>query len=236
MPTKKSARQEPLTLAQFDVAVDEHAGSPQLFASTVRALRECRAESAAVQERRDEVFAVMKDHYERGDHDAGEYRLDKARDGEPKTRRTVPSAVIKKHSPTLWSQARVQVPYVQAKAPANTPGVAVESLPSVPERARLADVVAVYQSLGGRLAELREVEQEMVDRLKKIGANNGWDGLPIEFADGWKVSLTQLQYSSERLAMIAPETFACLAVETTTTPTGHVFVRRVSGGASDEGE
>lgn len=238
MSKTSSARQEAMTLAEFDVAVDQHAGTPQMFAATVRGLHECRAQAAAVQEARSECFERMKTAHAIGDRVAGEYVLDRRADSAPTTKLVVPAAVIKKHSPTLWGQCRVPVPYVQAKAPATVAAVAVESLPSVSDKAAIADVVAVYQQLGSRLAQLRDTETDLVDRLKKIGANNGWDGLPIEFADGWKVSLIQLQYSSDRLAEVAPETFACLAQEVTSERAGTVYLRRAGGadGAELDGE
>lgn len=239
MATKKSARQESMTLAEFDRAVNEHAGSNQAFAATVVALYNVRHEAALVAERRKECFERLKSCFARGERVAADHSgrlLRQTAPGEPKVVRSVPSAVIKKCSPTLWEQAKEPVPYVQCKPPAKWPVAAVEPLPEAPpENAPLAAALDAYEALAPRAKALREMEEELVDRLKKIGANNGWDGLPIEFADGWQVSLARMQYSSDKLARIAPETFAALAVETTQQRAPVVYVaKRGEGLAEDE--
>lgn len=223
MTISKSARQEALTLVQFDAAVDAHAGSPQLFAATMRGLRMVRAEAAALASRRAEVFDVLKDYYARGiTTDRGTHLVLKQTTPKPgRVHRAVPSAVLKKACPTLWEQAKVRVPYVQAKSAEPT---AVVSSVRVPRGCRLATVIEVYQGFAEPAAALRASEASMVARLKKIGADNGWDGLPIEFSDGWLVGLERMQYSSDRLAEIAPETFAALAVDVQRASSPQVFI------------
>lgn len=224
--TTGEKRTESRTLDQFDAAIDEYLGRTAMFASTVRALNSTRAEAAAVNVRRREIFEVLCSHYERGDRIAGSGNGRQLRRTNDVTRivRSVPSAAVKKAHPALWEQARVMKPFVQAASPRGYDTGAVYRLVAVPDGRNLFETMSRYDELGPRSSRLRETEKALVDRLTKIGMENNWDGAPIAFADGWKVSLCRLEYSSDRLALIAPEVFESLAVENEQTTSGRVYI------------
>lgn len=237
MTTTKSAREMGQSLFEFDRAVDAHAGAPQMFAATVLALRECRAEASQVDARKAQAFDLLKAHYERGERTLASdgRRLKATKPGATQYVRTVPSAKIKRCSPTLWEQAKVPVPYVQAKAPASYGAEAVVPLPGIPNGCDVTASAVLYERLLSRSKEVKATEAELVDRLKKIGANNGWDGMPIEFTDGWRVSLARMQYSAERLAEIAPETFAQLSEVVERTRASTVYIAK-KGAPNDDAD
>lgn len=199
-----------------------------MFASTVRALHAVRAEAAAVKARRAEVFDLIKAHYENGDvfeDDSG--RVLRKTPDVPQQRFSVNSKAVERQFPALWRQSRVPKPYVQCKAPVGYPAPCLR-LPAVPDGKDLAQTVAVYESFGPRTAELRESETSLVERLRKIGADNGWDGMPIKFADGWQVSLARMEFSGDRMAELDPERWRMMATAVTTAKAGHVVVSKVS--------
>lgn len=236
--TMTTASKTPVSLDQFDANLDAQVGARQEFAATVRGLAAVRHELAGVQARRREIFEVIKAHFERGDcrPSDGSDRMLRITKPAAVHRKTAPSAVVKKRDKALWEAARIVTPYVQAAPPKTHIQRAVEGLPGVPDGRDLAVTMAAYQLLAPRIKQLNLAEEAAVDALKKIGANTGWDGLPQEFADGWKVSLVHLQYSSDRLAEIAPQLFAELAVESVSAPAGHVFIGRVGSEEPWEGE
>lgn len=233
-----TASTTPVTLDQFSANLDAAVGRPQSFAATVRLLASVRHELSAVTAHRKTIFEVLKAHFERGDArpDDGSDRMLRITKPAAVHRKGVPSAVIKKRDKALWEAARVIAPYVQAAPPKTFVARAVEGLPPVPDGRNLATTMAAYAALAPRIKQLSEAETAVVDTLKKIGADTGWDGMPQAFADGWKVSLNHLVYSSERLEQIAPAVFAELAVESVSAPSGHVYIGRVSSEEPWEGE
>lgn len=235
MTTTQSKTKVAPTLAQFATSLDLAAGRTTGFTDAVAALASVRARKAVVTERRKAVFAVITEHYERDDRVAGDgLVLRKTVPNPGRVVRSVSAAAIKKHDSRLWQAARVATPYVQVKAPAaeavmlaHRADLAVGSLPPVPPpHTPLATLAQWYQALSPK--DLTAEETAAVGRLRTIGEAVGWDGLPVEFSDGWKVSLAQLSYSDEKLREIAPVAWEALAVERVVgAAEGHVYLGRV---------
>ena len=231
-PKKKApstADQRPETLAAFSAELDSHAGRAVGFADLVADLARTRAQLAQLKAARAAVFEKVKEGYLAGHRSAAGYQLKQTDPGEAVIYRAAESAKVKKADPAAWRAAQAEVGFVQVKPPASVrlavPEVAV---PEVGERAGLEAVVKVYKEAPAweLMRGLRDAEVELITRLDKLAADFGWDGLPLTFADGWTVGLRRRQFSSERLAEVAPELFELLAVAKVRQAPARVYVAK----------
>lgn len=213
--TKPDVRPE--TLDEFSALLDDHAGAHVGFADTVRRLAELKAQVKPIEQRRKEINTRLREHYERGDTvvqtGPGEgVELAMTRPSAVRTYRAVSSAVVKKRRPKLWAQCQVSKPWTQVKAPASFEVKAV-ALPPDPGAEATLEAVLRVQAMIPTTTELSAEEQECKDRLAKIAADFGWDGLPLEFADQWVVGTRRMQFDEERLRAVDPEAYEELAEE-----------------------
>lgn len=196
----------------------------------IRRLAVVRQQRAQIKEARDQVRYHVNMAYANGTRDvAGTgYKLKATDPGEPVTVRKVETHTVKKADPKAWERARAVVSYVQVKPPAAFKlAVPLVPTPSVPANHMPIDkaVVLLKEDRAWAVSrELRDEEVELVERLEKLAADFGWDGLPITFADGWTAGLRRLQFSSDKLAELDPALFDQLAVERTQQRPGYVRV------------
>lgn len=220
------------TLQEFSDLIDAHMGAKVGFADHVTGLYLVRADLASIKAARKTANDRVKELAALGETRGGGYEVRQSAPTPVVVKRAVPSAAVQKLDKALWAAAKVPTPFVQVK-PHPTAPAAVSSLrlPRMPERGGLAAVIEHLKVNLPGLKDLTEVQQDHLDALDKIGANAGWDGLPIEFADRWLVSLRRLQYDSERLREIAPEAWERLAVSKPTGGITRTYLARLDGGA-----
>lgn len=240
MTTTRSTTKIAPTLAQFSAALDLAAGRRAGFTEAVTTLAAVRARKAVVSARRAVVFDAIKEHHARGNLVVGGGVVLKTTRPHPgRLVRAVPAAAAKKADARAWAAARRPKPHVQAKPSVAQAAVisadaeaAVGALPPVPHASTtLAQLAQWYRDLSTK--DLANEETAAVTALRVVGEATGWDGLPVEFADGWKTSLYQLTYDSDALREVAPELWESLAVERTVGASdGHVYLGRL--GEDDE--
>ena len=242
-PKKSAAKdQRPETLAEFAAQLNDHAGRDVEFDALVRRLLIARQQLAQATEARKQLRAGLHIAYtEHGLRTVGDtgYQLRLSQPGPATTYRTVMSADVKKADPAAWRRAQAVVSYVQVKA-SYAERQAVPTL-EVPNTAALwnnpvAATVALKEAPVWKLMRgLRDTETETVERLDKLAADFGWDGLPLTFADGWTVGLRRRQFSADHLAAVDPEAFDRLAVTRVrqTVPTLYVATLSQSDEAVD---
>ncbi|QFP96346.1 hypothetical protein SEA_APEX_61 [Mycobacterium phage Apex] len=234
-PPKGDVRTE--TLAQFSAALDEHAGKPVGFMDMVEGLYRVRAQKAQLEEARTTVFSHVKQAYEVGHRvlpgTPYELKMTNPKAGEPY--RAVSSAEVKKADPAAWRRAQAPTRFVQVKAPAGA--AAAVPVIDAPDGSGFMDPVTAAVTYKEHpawtvLRGLRDEEQDLLDRLDKVAADFGWDGGaadgPLVFADSWSVQLVRTQFSSEKLAIVAPEVFDRLAVTKTKQAPARMFIGKAN--------
>ncbi|AWN04262.1 hypothetical protein FDJ57_gp61 [Gordonia phage Sour] len=217
------------------------------FAALVEQLWRIRQEKAAIQERRKEIYAMLAPRFAKGDIASGHDHVLKQRVVKPRRQPPkVSAAVVKKTRTTLWERSRVPVERVAATAPGRlTIDRAALKLPAVPDRrATLIRIeTALEKASYAEHAEREKHAKEVLQRyaVEHLGyvplgerdnpedCGDGWSGEPIEFADGWKVGLTAVQFSEERMKQLDPEMWKKLAVSTMSNEvTTYYFTDRTS--------
>lgn len=232
-----------VTLDEFETQLREYAGRDVGFADAVRDYWAASKQLAAVEAARKAVFERIKVEHAKGntvvqfrpEDELGPGKV--LRQAKPSVRRvpaTVPSARIKRWNGGLWKAARVPTSYMKVTAPPSARVAAPEGLAVPDDSAKLYDLLKAYEAMPSA-AEFTEAKTDAKIRLAKIAADMGdWDGLPIEFADGWVVGTHALRYSSDKLREIAPDVWEKLAdpprdVETA----GRVYVDDLKPGRDD---
>lgn len=226
------------TLIEFDQKLNAFARREMGFAQTVTNLAHVRARMSVITDRRKEVFDVVKAWHAEGQQTSVPgIELRQTKPAEMSRVRAVPAGVIKKRDPKLWAASRVVKPRVSVKPPKfaaaairDAAVLAVGPLPACADGASLDEAVIAYRSMPG-MGELKEHEQKYIDHLKLCATIGQWDGLPIEFRDGWEFGLSSLQYDSERLRVIAPGLWEQLAVDSERGGNSRVIVGKI--GADD---
>lgn len=239
----------PVTLSQFSDQLDRDLGRRAEFASTVRELYVTRTQLAYLREARRPLFERIVAGYDDGHRivTGSGYELRCTAAGVPMVYRAVDSAAAKKADKVAWAAAAVEVPYVSAKAPGlvdeqfraalsewNLNGLTdFNTAPSL----TLAAAVRAYKEhpAWAQLKGLRAVEVTLVTELTALRDDPrvDWDGMALTFADGWSASVVRRQYSSERLAEVAPALFERLAVTKVKAAAAHVYVAREGSGDAD---
>jgi hypothetical protein len=241
--TRKTTKKAPKgtvrteTLAQFSGALDDHAGQPVGFDALVRKLYTTRAQLKQLEEARKAVFEHVKRAYDVGHRVVGGYELKMTNPAPGEPYRAVSSAEVKKQAPAAWRRAQAVVPWVSVQAPAAVAAaVPVLDVPDgsgflPPEQAVL---IHREHPAWQRIKLLREVEQDTIGALEKLGAEFGWDGDEQVFADGWHVQLNRVQFSAEKLRELEPEVFDRLAVTKTRAVSPRVYIGKISSDDMDE--
>ena len=85
-----------------------------------------------------------------------------------------------------------------------------------------------------RIKLLRQVEQDTIAALEKLGAEFGWDGDAQVFSDGWTVQLNRVQFSADKLRELEPEVFDRLAVTKVRATSPRVYIGQISSDDNDE--
>jgi len=239
---RKTTRKAPAdlreqTLMQFSAAIDEHAGRVVGFAELAMTLAGTRSQIADLASLRRAWFSKVRDLHRSGVRAVGGVELRESTPSVPEVYRAVESAAVKKVDKMAWQRAQAVVPYVSVKPPASWkwPDLDV-AVPPEPKAAADPSAVGIYRDHPAwqRLKELRQVEEEIIASLSKIGADFGWDGLPITFADGWTVGLSRMQFSGEKLKAIDPELWDRVAVSKIRQTPAKVYLAKGGGdGAVD---
>lgn len=235
--SKTQVRSE--TLAEFAASLDEHAGTQVGFVEMVRELWQTRSVIKELAAARSALFDKIKAAHAEGARQVGDtgYELrSTSPSGETMTYRAVTSEACKRANVAAWTAAQVPVKFVQVKAPGteqvplDDATEAAAMIKATAARLPLDKAVLAYKehTAWQRLRDLKKAEVDAQDRLEKLAAEFGWNGLPITFADGWTVGLKRRQYSSEYLAESNPEMFARLAVWKTRTLMPHVIVAKIA--------
>jgi len=212
------------------------------FADHVRTLAHLRAQIAIIKDRRSEVYAVLTARYLAGDLIVGGGKMLRTTATKPgQSYRTVPADVVKRAYPQLWAASRVVKPHVSVTVPPRqktavvaAAAQAVGTLPPVPDINRPASYVArVYEGMPA-VAPLDDAVAASITALREIAAVCDWDGLPIKFADGWKVGLDHLVYDPAMLEQLDPKVYDELAVDKVRETAPRVFIASVSAHADGE--
>lgn len=209
------------------------------FAGLVVQLWRARKAKALVAERRSEVYALLRAAASAAAGSDGfavaDGRTVKTATVAPRRTRAVSSAVAKKASPAAWRSAQRLGSRVTTTAPkALSVPSAVElgvRLPEMPVAGNrwdrdLAAVLRRYDMCKeGPVAEAEDAAKAalVAYAVAELGFDEslggdpeGWDGTPITFADGWKVGLASLTFSSDALREADPGLWDALAEEKVT--------------------
>lgn len=228
------------TLTEFARELGEFAGSAVPFAATVLELATVRAQRKLVKERRALIYEQLRRKYDQGTtRGSGGLELRLTRPPKATVRRVAESATVRKHAPAQWEQSRVLIRRVAVSSPAEltlADQSAVRGLPGVPRGVDPLDVVARYYrhpKLLDCLDALNTRECAAIEMLEDIATRFGWNRLPMEFTDGWRIGLRALQYSSDQLAIVAPAVFDQWAVEKIDQGAQRVYI--ATAGYDDDG-
>lgn len=221
MATTKNDASIALTLDAFSAHLNDLAGENLAFAVDVRRLAVLRRELALIEAAKAPLRDTLKELYASGRVAEFGGRVFKQIAPTPVTvKRSVPSALIKKREPRLWAAARVLSPYVSVKpvgldeqVTQTRAELAVGTLPGFNDPRYPDQVAQAYLSFP-KVAPIKDQVDVIASRLRAVAARFDWDGTAREFADGWKLALTQLKYDSDRLRDISPELWEKLAVQT----------------------
>ncbi|QYW01679.1 hypothetical protein SEA_NEOS5_66 [Mycobacterium phage Neos5] len=199
------------TLEQFSASLDEHAGRSVGFADAVRDLRIERALKAEVDARRKALYEALVAHHDRGvTRLSSGLVLRRTRPSPPSKRVVVDTALVKRRYPKIHSACRVPVPYLQVRGAVVVPRWDDPGTPTGTENVdRVADMY-------GRAVMPDDVKArgEAAKELLIAAADEfGWDGLPLEFADGWAVGLRRIQFDVGVLRATHPDVAASCSVE-----------------------
>ena len=241
--TRKTTKKAPKgtvrteTLAQFSQELDDHAGQPVGFDVLVRTLYTTRAQLKQLEEARKEVFEHVKRAYDIGHRVVGGYELKVSNPAPGEPYRAVSSAEVKKLAPAAWRRAQAVVPWVSVQAPQAV--AAAVPLLDVPESSGFMppeQAVTTHREHPAwkRIKLLREVEQDTIGALEKLGAEFGWSGDAQVFADGWTVQLNRVQFSADKLREVDPEVFDRLAVTKVRATSPRVYIGKISSDDTDE--
>lgn len=241
--TRKTTKKAPKgtvrteTLAQFSQELDDHAGQPVGFDVLVRTLYTSRAQLKQLEEARKEVFEHVKRAYEVGHRVVGGYELKVSNPAPGEPYRAVSSAEVKKLAPAAWRRAQAVVPRVSVQAPqAVAAAVPVLDVPESGGFMPPEEAVRTHRDHPAwkRIKLLRQVEQDTIAALEKLGAEFGWDGDAQVFSDGWTVQLNQVQFSADKLRELEPEVFDRLAVTKVRATSPRVYIGQISSDDNDE--
>jgi hypothetical protein len=235
------------TLAKFSRKVDQHTGRAVGFDRLVIQLASTRMQIAELKRSRAVLFDKIKNAYDAGMRSVGggEYQLRMTKSAEPTTYLAVSSERVKRANEAAWERAKIDKQFISVRPPSGvllSPNTEIAADIAIDAAARLAraawndtgELVKAYKEhpAWAVLKSLRDIESETIEQLDKIGADNGWDGYAMTFADGWTVGLRRRQFSSERLEEIAPDVFDQLATPKIRQFHGHVYVAK-RGESSD---
>ena len=238
-----STRKAPAKKAASAAPLPKFANQVEPFRQTVITLATTRAQIAQLSKARKAIHERLNDAYERGVRELrGGYTLKQTSAGEGSEYLAVSSAAAEKADKAAWQRAKMPKPFVQAKPPEQLAAVlrndqwVAHIAPELPENADIEQAAAVYREhpAWDVLKQLRELEAECVERLDKLGAEFGWDGLPLVFSDGWTVGLKRMQFDSDRLYLVAPELFDRLAEVKVRNNGQRVYIGKI--GENDEAD
>lgn len=206
--TKKAAA---APLPSFDNQVDA-------FKREVLTLAWTRVQIAQLNAARSVIFERLKDAYNAGHRaipGSGGLVLKQTAPGEGSEYLAVSSAAAQKADKAAWQRAKIPKNFVQVKAPEAVAAsfIIEHDVPVLHDNSTLEQAAAAYREhpAWDALRQLTELEAATIEKLDKLGADFGWDGLPLEFREGWSVQLKRMQFDSERLALVEPALFEKLA-------------------------
>jgi hypothetical protein len=207
------------TLAAFGQLLDNHAGEEVGLAAAVETLYAARYQARALAAARKVLLEKVKAAHALGvvSVPGTPYLLKETSPGRAQQYLAVPSNVAKSANKPAWQRAHVAKSWAQVQPPvvaaARLQAAVTLDIPDVSRMSTLTLAATAYREHPAweRLKKLYAEEKTAKERLEKIAADHGWDGLPLTFADGWVIGLRREQYSSERLAEIEPEMFDRLA-------------------------
>ncbi|AHB79380.1 hypothetical protein JAMAL_60 [Mycobacterium phage JAMaL] len=241
--TRKTTKKAPKgtvrteTLAQFSAALDDHAGQPVGFDVLVRKLFTARAQIKQLEDARKGVFEHVKNAYELGHRVVGGYELKVSHPAPGEPYQAVSSAEVKKQAPAAWRRAQAVVPWVSVQAPAAV-AAAVPVIEAPDGSGFMAPEAAVLthreHPAWKKIKLLKDIEQDAIAALEKLGAEFGWDGDAQVFADGWQVQLNRVQFSAEKLRELEPDVFDRLAVTKVRAVSPRVYIGKISTDEADE--
>lgn len=230
----------PETLAQFSALVDQHLNRRAGFGDMVVRLAVTRAQIKQVDAARTALFEQIKERRDNGlvAVPGTDFEVRQTAPGPATIVRKVTSAAVKKAAPEVWQRCHAPASYVQVKPPVavrlTIPEVAVPSLGAAVDDATLVTTYKEHPAWA-RLKELRAEESELVESLDKLGADAGWDGLPVTFADGWVAGLRRMQFSAAKLEATEPEVFKALSVPDVKQSAARTYVGRLGADQPDAG-
>lgn len=219
-----------ISLYQHSDQINQALGKNVAYATTVMARYDVAAMIKALQTARRPLTQLLATRLNRDPEAAalGERMITlpdgtavlyrRQREGQ-RERRIAPAEVVKRRYPKLYEASKTLVNYRRVTAPRGylptmeLPHPIPRPLHPDTQAAMSTEAVAALTRLPvfDTLTALHQQLVHLDQQLENIAAQTNWDGQRIRYTDGWAVELRRVQYSSDKLAEIAPEVFDQLA-------------------------